>query len=136
MHSADSGLTFFCLLTVLSLPVAVPPASRRRSYLPLRTGQCSRPIGTFTLLLVRTLRRTSRRPSAQAPKAWLDYRLRISASLSSRFSIPDLNVLTPPRLLVSCRKLYIFWLRASTVLAERCDGDSGTNYRDRESHCS
>ena len=35
-----------------------PSASRRRSYLQLRTGQCSRPERTFTLLLVRTFRRT------------------------------------------------------------------------------
>src|SRR5258708_24225664 len=60
MHQAESSLTLFCLWTGLSLPVALHPASRRRSYLPLRTGQCSRPIGTFTLLLVRTLRRTPR----------------------------------------------------------------------------
>ncbi len=32
--------------------------SQRRSYLPLRTGQCSRPERTFTLLSVRTFRRT------------------------------------------------------------------------------
>jgi hypothetical protein len=35
-----------------------PKPHRRRSCLPLRTGQCSRPIGTFTLLLARTRRRT------------------------------------------------------------------------------
>ena len=50
--------TLLCLWTGLSLPVALHPASQRRSYLQLRTGQCSRPEGTFTLLLVRTLRRT------------------------------------------------------------------------------
>jgi hypothetical protein len=58
MHLAESSSTLFCLWTGLSLPVALHPASRRRSYLQLRTGQCSRPEGTFTLLLVRTFRRT------------------------------------------------------------------------------
>src|SRR6185295_19401852 len=50
--------TLFCLWTGLSLPVALHLASQRRSYLQLRTGQCSRPERTFTLLLVRTFRRT------------------------------------------------------------------------------
>ena len=58
MHLAESSSTLFCLWTGLSLPVALHPASQRRSYLQLRTGQCSRPEGTFTLLLVRTFRRT------------------------------------------------------------------------------
>ena len=58
MHLAESSSTLFCLWTGLSLPVALHPASQRRSYLPLRTGQCSRPERTFTLLLVRTFRRT------------------------------------------------------------------------------
>jgi hypothetical protein len=58
MHLAESSSTLFCLWTGLSLPVALHPASLRRSYLQLRTGQCSRPEGTFTLLLVRTFRRT------------------------------------------------------------------------------
>jgi len=58
MHLAESSSTLFCLWTGLLLPVALHPASQRRSYLQLRTGQCSRPGGTFTLLLVRTLRRT------------------------------------------------------------------------------
>src|ERR1700726_382924 len=58
MHLAESSSTLFCLWTGLSLPVALHPASRRRSYLQLRTGQCSRPERTFTLLLVRTFRRT------------------------------------------------------------------------------
>src|SRR6202790_4632974 len=58
MHQAESSLTLSCLWTGLSFPVALHPASQRRSYLPLRTGQCSRPDGTFTLLLVRTFRRT------------------------------------------------------------------------------
>ncbi len=58
MHLAESSSSLFCLWTGLSLPVALHPASQRRSYLPLRTGQCSRPERTFTLLLVRTLRRT------------------------------------------------------------------------------
>jgi hypothetical protein len=58
MHLAESSSTLFCLWTGLSLPVALHPASQRRSYLQLRTGQCSRPERTFTLLLVRTFRRT------------------------------------------------------------------------------
>ena len=73
MHQAESSSTLFCLWTGLSLPVALHPASRRRSYLPLRTGQCARPIGTFTLLLVRTLRRTSSAPSAQDPDPQVKY---------------------------------------------------------------
>src|SRR5260370_26572038 len=64
MSQAELSLTLFCLWTGLSFPVPLHPASRRRSYLPLRTGQCSRPIGTFTLLFVRTLRRTPRPRSA------------------------------------------------------------------------
>jgi len=59
MHQAESSSSLSCLWTGLSLPVALHPASQRRSYLQLRTGQCSRPEGTFTLLLVRTFRRTS-----------------------------------------------------------------------------
>ena len=58
MHLAESSSTSFCLWTGLSLPVALHLASQRRSYLQLRTGQCSRPERTFTLLLVRTFRRT------------------------------------------------------------------------------
>ena len=65
MHLAESSSTLFCLWTGLSLPVALHPASQRRSYLQLRTGQCSRPERTFTLLLVRTLRRTSPGPLGQ-----------------------------------------------------------------------
>src|SRR5580700_11401275 len=61
MHLAESSSTLFCLWTGLSLPVAPHLASQRRSYLQLRTGQCSRPEGTFTLLLVRTFRRTCSR---------------------------------------------------------------------------
>ena len=60
MHLAQSSSTSFCLWTGLSLPVALHLASQRRSYLQLRTGQCSRPERTFTLLLVRTFRRTYR----------------------------------------------------------------------------
>src|SRR6202051_2806894 len=60
---AESSSTLLCLWTGLSLPVALHPASRRRSYLQLRTGQCSRPERTFTLLLVRTFMRTSGAPS-------------------------------------------------------------------------
>src|SRR6478752_10634296 len=59
MHLAESSSTSFCLWTGLSLPVALHLASQRRSYLQLRTGQCSRPERTFTLLLVRTFRRTN-----------------------------------------------------------------------------
>src|ERR1700693_2411542 len=51
MHQAESSSSLFCLWTGLLLPVALHPASRRRSYLPLRTGQCSRPIGTSTLFV-------------------------------------------------------------------------------------
>ena len=58
MHLAESSSTLFCLWTGLSLPVALHPASQRRSYLQLRTGQYSRPERTFTLLLMRTFRRT------------------------------------------------------------------------------
>src|SRR6202043_4239770 len=54
MHLAESSSTLFCLWTGLSLPVALHPVSQRRSYLPLRTGQCSRPEGTFTLIGVGT----------------------------------------------------------------------------------
>jgi hypothetical protein len=43
-----------------------PIIMSRRSYLQLRTGQCSRPEGTFTLLLVRTFRRTYPGTSCQA----------------------------------------------------------------------
>ena len=65
MHLAESSSTLLCLWTGLSLPVALHPASQRRSYLQLRTGQCSRPEGTFTLLLVRTFRRTFHVPSGR-----------------------------------------------------------------------
>ncbi|MEA3205233.1 MAG: hypothetical protein QOG92_871, partial [Verrucomicrobiota bacterium] len=64
---AESSSTLFCLQTGLSLQVALHPVSQRRSYRQLRTGQCSRPEGTSTLLLVRTLRRTPVAPSGQAP---------------------------------------------------------------------
>jgi len=47
---------------------ALHPASQRRSYLQLRTGQCSRPERTFTLLLVRTFRRTFSRHFVPGPK--------------------------------------------------------------------
>jgi hypothetical protein len=69
MHLAESSSTLFCLWTGLSLPVALHPASQRRSYLQLRTGQCSRPEGTFTLLLVRTFRRTFPGPSGHGNHA-------------------------------------------------------------------
>src|ERR1700722_14301610 len=76
MHLAESSSTLSCLWTGLSLPVALHPASRRRSYLPLRTAQCSRPIGTFTLLLVRTLRRTSLGPSGHMTGSLNSYHLK------------------------------------------------------------
>src|SRR6266446_10613093 len=66
MHQAESSSSSFCLWTGLSLPAALHPVSRRRSCLRLRTDQCFCPIGTFTLLLVRTFRRTSAVPSGQA----------------------------------------------------------------------
>jgi hypothetical protein len=69
MRLAESSSTLFYLWTGLSPPVALHPASRRRSYLQLRTGQCSRPERTFTLLLVRTFRRTSPAPSASGRRA-------------------------------------------------------------------
>src|SRR5271155_311331 len=55
---AESSSTLFCLRTGRSLPAALHPSSRPRSCLQLRTDQGFCPIGTFTLLLVRTLRRT------------------------------------------------------------------------------
>ena len=64
MHQAESSSSLFCLWTGHSLQAALHPASRRRSCLPLRTDQCFCPIGTFTLLLVRTLRRTPLAPLA------------------------------------------------------------------------
>jgi hypothetical protein len=84
MHQAESSSTLSCLWTGLSLPVALHPASRRRSYLPLRTGQCSRPIGTFTLLLVRTLRRTPMAPSGQKPSQILPNFVPFNPGLSSK----------------------------------------------------
>jgi hypothetical protein len=54
MHQAESSSSLFCLWTGRSLPAALHSVSRRRSCLPLRTDQCFCPIGTFTLLLVRT----------------------------------------------------------------------------------
>jgi len=65
MHQAESSSSLFCLWTGRSLPAALHPASRRRSCLPLRTDQCFCPIGTFALLLVRTLRRTPFAPSGR-----------------------------------------------------------------------
>src|ERR1700730_8360601 len=62
MHVAESSSSLFSLWTVLSLPVALHPVSRRRSCLQLRTDQCFCPMRTFTSLLVRTLRRTPRPP--------------------------------------------------------------------------
>src|SRR5215469_10027118 len=58
MHQAESSSSLSCLWTGHSLPAALHPVSRRRSCLRLRTDQCFCPIGTFTLLLVRTFRRT------------------------------------------------------------------------------
>src|SRR6476660_8699143 len=85
MHLAESSSTLSCLWTGLSLPVALHPASRRRSYLPLRTGQCSRPIGTFTLLSVRTLRRTPPVPSGRRNSPYLGSSGQISVCLESDF---------------------------------------------------
>src|SRR5215468_3355233 len=66
MHQAESSSSLSCLWTGHSLPAALHPVSRRRSCLRLRTHQCFCPIGTFTLLLVRTFRRTIRAPSVHA----------------------------------------------------------------------
>ena len=68
MHQAESSSSLFCLWTGRSLPAALHPASRRRSCLPLRTDQYFCPIGTFTLLLVRTLRRTLPRQRRMRPQ--------------------------------------------------------------------
>jgi hypothetical protein len=60
LANASGRIEFIIFLTMCrSLPAAPHPASRRRSCLPLRTDQCFCPTGTLTLLLVRTLRRTS-----------------------------------------------------------------------------
>jgi len=66
MHQAESSSSLFCLWTGRSLPAAPHPVSRRRSCLQLRTDQCFCPMGTFTPLLVRTLRRTFQGPSGRA----------------------------------------------------------------------
>src|SRR5262249_30101231 len=66
MHQAESSSSLSCLWTGHSLPAALHPVSRRRSCLRLRTHQCFCPIGTFTLLLVRTFRRTIPGTSCQA----------------------------------------------------------------------
>src|SRR5215469_8989909 len=66
MHQAESSSSLSCLWTGHSLPAALHPVSRRRSCLRLRTDQCFCPIGTFTLLLVRTFRRTIPGTSCQA----------------------------------------------------------------------
>jgi hypothetical protein len=65
MLQAESSSALLCLWTARSLPAAPHPVSRRRSCLPLRTDQCFCPMGTFTPLLVRTLRRTSQGPSGR-----------------------------------------------------------------------
>src|ERR1700758_2460291 len=67
MLQAESSSSLLCLWTARSLPAAPHPVSRRRSCLPLRTDQCFCPMGTFTPLLVRTLRRTSQDPSGRVP---------------------------------------------------------------------
>ena len=66
MHQAESSSSLSCLWTGHSLPAAPHPVSRRRSCLRLRTDQRFCPIGTFTLLLVRTFRRTIPGTSCQA----------------------------------------------------------------------
>src|SRR5208337_4281566 len=86
MHLAESSSTLFCLWTGLLLPVALHPASRRRSYLPLRTGQCSRPEGTFTLLLVRTFRRTFPRHFVPGYDRCCPYETRLQTFRNSIFS--------------------------------------------------
>src|ERR1700716_3109395 len=58
MHKAESSSSWVSFWTGFLLSAAPPPASRRRSCLPLRTAQCCCPMGTSTPLLVRTLRRT------------------------------------------------------------------------------
>src|ERR1700756_3145889 len=65
MLQAESSSALLCLWTARSLPAAPHPVSRRRSCLPLRTDQCFCPMGTFTPLLVRTLRRTFQGPSGR-----------------------------------------------------------------------
>jgi hypothetical protein len=65
---------------------ALHPASQRRSYLQLRTGQCSRPERTFTLLLVRTFRRTF--PRHFVPEA---LRARLRSELSLRDALADIS---------------------------------------------
>ena len=70
---AESSSTLFCLRTGRSLPAALHPSSRPRSCLQLRTDQCFCPIGTSTLLLVRTFRRTYLGPSGRktgANRSW------------------------------------------------------------------
>jgi hypothetical protein len=64
MHQAESSSSLSCLWTGHLLPAALHPVSRRRSCFRLRTDQCFCPIGTLTLLLVRTFRRTPVAPSA------------------------------------------------------------------------
>ena len=69
MHQAESSSSLSCLLTGHSLPAA-PPPRLSTTQLPSATD---RPVllsdRTFTLLLVRTFRRTSFTPSAYKSKA-------------------------------------------------------------------
>src|ERR1700746_1240225 len=81
MLQAESSSSLFCLWTARSLPAAPHPVSRRRSCLPLRTDQCFCPMGTFTPLLVRTLRRTFQDPSGRN-------RLQIRHTLAGGFAEP------------------------------------------------
>jgi hypothetical protein len=83
MHQAESSSSLFCLWTGRSLPAAPHPVSRRRSCLQLRTDQCFCPMGTFTPLLVRTLRRTPTVPLGQnsglSPTVPLEQKSRLSS---------------------------------------------------------
>jgi hypothetical protein len=94
---AESSSTLFCLQTGLSLPVALHPVSQRRSYLQLRTGQCSRPEGISTLLLVRTLRRTPVAPAGQALGPYIepDPGLKVEAVENSELSSGFVHVGNP-----------------------------------------
>jgi hypothetical protein len=88
MHQAESSSSLSCLWTGHSLPAALHPVSRQRSCLRLRTDQCFCPIGTFTLLLVRTFRRTI--PGTSCLAAFADY----GAPDSQEFAQPPSAVAT------------------------------------------
>jgi hypothetical protein len=86
MHQAESSSSLFCLWTGRSLPAAPHPVSRRRSCLQLRTDQCFCPMGTFTPLLVRTLRRTPGVPLGQRCDSAVSARSNLAGS-DSRIKI-------------------------------------------------